>query len=144
MSADLMFNLASGLAFLGWILLLAAPFRPITGKIVVGVVVALLCVAYAGLVFQSLKPADFEKFSSLAGITSLFAAPGAVLVGWLHYLAFDLMAGVFIAQNAARHGIKHAAILPCLLFTFMLGPVGLLLYLLLRWAVLKHYFADNF
>jgi hypothetical protein len=144
MSPDTLFNLANGLALVGWLLLLIFPFRPFTNKVVVGVVVALLCATYAGLIFSSIKPTDFEKFSTLAGITSLFAMPNAVLVGWIHYLAFDLMTGVFIAQNAAKHGIKHGIIVPCLLFTFMLGPVGLLLYLVVRWAVLKHYFADNF
>ncbi|TAD86297.1 MAG: DUF4281 domain-containing protein [Bacteroidetes bacterium] len=144
MNPNLLFNLANGVAFIGWLLLLIFPFRPFTNKAVVGVVVTLLCGAYAALVFSSIKPADFEKFSTLEGVTSLFTMPNAVLVGWLHYLAFDLVVGVFIAQNAAKHGIKHAVIVPCLIFTFMLGPVGLLLYLVIRWAVLRHYFATNF
>ena len=144
MAPDTLFSLANGLALLAWIILLIFPFRAFTNKAIIGVVVTLLCAVYAVLVFQTITPGDFQNFSTLAGVTSMFSKPEAVLVGWIHYLAFDLMTGLFIANNAAKHGIKHAVIVPCLLFTFMLGPVGLLLYLLIRWAVMKHYFADNF
>jgi hypothetical protein len=51
---------------------------------------------------------------------------------------------LFIAQNAAKHGIKHIILIPCLIFTFMLGPVGLLLYLVIRWSFTKQWFAENF
>jgi len=33
--------------------------------------------------------------------------------------------------------VKHALLIPCLFFTFMAGPVGLVLYLLLRKATGK-------
>lgn len=144
MSSETIFSVTNGLALLSWIYLIIFPFRPLTNKVLIGVPVTLLAIAYAWLVFQSLGPGDFEKFQTLAGITSLFSVPGAVLVGWIHYLAFDLMAGLFIAQNAAKHGIKHIAIVPCLIGTFMLGPVGLLLYLIIRWSVTRQWFAVNF
>jgi hypothetical protein len=108
------------------------------------VVITLLSVLYASLVFNSLAPTDFQKFNTLDGVVSLMSVPGAALLGWIHYLAFDLMVGVFIAANAAKHGISRWVILPCFLFTFMLGPVGLLLYLLVRWMYTKNYFANNF
>jgi hypothetical protein len=138
------FSLCNGLALLSWIYLAIFAYRPMTYKILLGVCVALLCVAYSVLVFRTLQPADFEKFNSLEGAASLMQLPGAALVGWIHYLAFDLMVGLFVAANAARHGIPQWAILPCLLFTFMAGPVGLLLYLLLRWFYTRSYFAENF
>jgi hypothetical protein len=144
MSPEFIFSVTNALALFSWIYLIIFPFRPLTNKVLIGVPVALLAIAYASLVFQSLGLGDFEKFQTLEGITSLFSVPGAVLVGWIHYLAFDLMAGIFIAQNAAKHGIKHIVIIPCLIFTFMLGPVGLLLYLIIRWSFTKQWFADNF
>ena len=36
-----------------------------------------------------------------------------------------------------RRGIPHVWLLPCLFFTLMLGPIGLLLYLALRYARLR-------
>ena len=37
-------------------------------------------------------------FSSLAGVGALFRQPAALLAGWLHYLAFDLLVGVAIVR----------------------------------------------
>lgn len=144
MSHDTLFAIANALALFSWIYLIIAPFQPNTNKVLIGISVALLAVAYAVLVFQVLQPADFQKFQTLEGITSMLATPGASLVGWLHYLAFDLMVGLFIAHNAALHGIRHALIVPCLLLTFMLGPVGLLLYFIIRLAITRQWFATNF
>jgi hypothetical protein len=144
MSQETIFSIVNSIALISWIILLIVPFRPITNKIILGVSVSLLCIAYAVLLFQTLQPADFQKFGTLEGITSLQSLPGAVLVGWIHYLAFDLMVGLFIANNAEKLGIRHIVILPALLATFMMGPAGLLLYLVIRWAITKHWFAKNF
>jgi len=73
-------------------------------------------------------------FFTLAGVQQLFANPWAALAGWLHYLAFDLFIGSWEVRNARRVGIPHWQVIPCLFLTFMLGPVGLLVYFVLRWS----------
>ncbi|MES2646816.1 MAG: ABA4-like family protein [Bacteroidota bacterium] len=144
MSDEQLFLLANGTAFFAWLLLLIFPFRPFTNKVLIGVVVTILCITYAVLVYNSLKPGNFKDFMTLGGVTAMLSVPGAALAGWIHYLAFDLMTGLFIANNAAKHGIGYAWLLPCLILTFLLGPIGLLLYFLIRWALTKYYFADNY
>jgi hypothetical protein len=74
-------------------------------------------------------PADF---TTLAGIMALFDSPGGATIGWIHYLAFDLFVGIWIARNADVHKISRWLQAPILFFTLMAGPIGLLLYLLLR------------
>ena len=37
---------------------------------------------------------------TLAGVQTLFTVPEMVLIGWLHYLAFDLFAVLWIAQRS--------------------------------------------
>ena len=144
MSYDQLFRLVNIIALLSWIVLAIFPFRPFTNKLLIGLVVSLLCLFYSVLVYRILQPGDLEKFQTLQGVMSLLSTPGAALAGWVHYLAFDLMTGLFIANNAAKHGIKYLWVLPCLVFCFMLGPLGLLLYLLIRWSLTKCYFAENF
>jgi uncharacterized membrane protein YraQ (UPF0718 family) len=65
----------------------------------------------------------------------LFQSPTAVLGGWIHYLVFDLFIGAWIVRDAKRLDINHWLTLPMLLATLMVGPVGLMLYLLLRLAM---------
>ena len=69
---------------------------------------------------------------SLAEVSRLFENPYLLLAGWVHYLAFDLFIGAWEVRDARRLGIPHLLVVPCLGLTFILGPVGLLLYLGLR------------
>ena len=144
MSNENLFSLVNGIALIAWVVLIIFPYRPFTNRVLIGVVVTMLCIVYSVLVYQMLKPGDFQKFATLEGVTALLSVPGAALAGWIHYLAFDLMTGLFIANNAAKHGITYGWLMPCLILTFILGPVGLLLYFLFRWALTKYYFADNY
>ena len=70
--------------------------------------------------------------TSLAGVMALFDSPGGATIGWIHYLAFDLFVGTWISRNADAHKISRWFQIPILFFTLMAGPIGLLLYLLLR------------
>jgi hypothetical protein len=74
----------------------------------------------------------------------LFTDKTAVTAGWVHYLAFDLFTGIWIKKNAQKYNVHHLILIPCLLLTFMLGPIGLLLYLLIRLIKTKQYFAANY
>ena len=85
----------------------------------------------------------FKNFSSLEGVMTLFQNKDLVVACWVHILAFDLIGAVWIKQNSVKHGIKHIALLPTFLFTYVFGPLGFLIYLLTRWIKTKRYFADN-
>ena len=60
------------------------------------------------------------------------ALAAALTAGWIHYLAFDLFVGTWIAQRAARLGLPHLATIPLLALTFLFGPAGLLAFFALR------------
>ncbi|MEQ9520430.1 MAG: ABA4-like family protein [Parvibaculum sp.] len=73
-----------------------------------------------------------DGFATLDALMKTFTIPEAVLAGWLHYLVFDLFVGAWQVRDAKRRGMNHWLVVPCLFFTLMLGPVGLLLYIILR------------
>lgn len=145
MSPDSIFQICSSIAMLGWIvLLLLSPFWSGFDKFLIGVVITLFAIVYGWLIFQVFTPGDFQKFGSLNGVMELFTNKTAVTAGWVHYLAFDLMVGIWEKKNSIKYNIPHLLILPCLLLTFMLGPLGLLLYLLIRFIKTKQYFISNY
>jgi heme A synthase len=145
MSPDSIFQICNNIAMLGWIVLLViSPFWSGFDKFLIGIVITLFAIVYAWLIFQVFRPEDFEKFGSLDGVMELFTNKVAVTAGWVHYLAFDLLTGTWIKKNAQKYGIHHLILVPCLLFTFMLGPIGLLLYLLVRLIKTKQYFMANY
>ncbi|MCY7388835.1 MAG: DUF4281 domain-containing protein [Burkholderiales bacterium] len=133
------FNIGTTIAIVGWLALFAYPLWPQTVRtIVLTIAVALLCALYTFFVFFAKhldEPGARARggFSSLAGVISLFNSPRVVLAGWIHYLAFDLMVGLFIVTDAARLGIAHWWLLPALFLTLMFGPAGLLLYFATRY-----------
>jgi hypothetical protein len=144
MQAEQIFMLGNAIALIGWAILIFLPFWHSSDKFIVGLIITLFAIVYTWLMFTEFAPADTSSFSSLQGVMTLFKNPRLLLAGWIHYLAFDLLAGVFIKKNGARYNISHWLIIPCLFFTFMLGPFGLLLYLLIRLIKTKRYFSENF
>jgi hypothetical protein len=145
MSPDTIFRLCSTVTLFAWLLLIiVSPLWKRTDKLLIGIVITLFCIVYAWLIFSIFKPADIEKFNTLDGVMALFTNKTLVTAGWLHYLAFDLMTGIWIVNNARKYSINHWLTVPALLLTFMLGPVGLLLYLLMRIIKTKKYFAENY
>lgn len=132
MSVDLIFSAANILALLGWAGLILLPRRRwITDGVVGFAIPALLSVAYAGLIGAFWAVAE-GGFASLDEVRLLFQTPGLLLAGWLHYLAFDLFVGAWEVRTARAEGIPHLLVVPALLLTFLFGPAGFLLFLVIR------------
>lgn len=132
MSPDQMFQVANPMALLGWLALALAPLMPRAAQIVAGAVVpGVLSLLYAALILSHWAGAP-GGFASLADVMLLFTQPALVLAGWVHFLAFDLLVGAWIARTAAREGISHLIVLPILALTFLFGPAGFLAFTILR------------
>ncbi|MCC3160569.1 DUF4281 domain-containing protein [Hymenobacter sp. 15J16-1T3B] len=135
LSPDLVFSLANAAVLPAWLLLAAAPRWVVTRRVVrSGAWPLLLAATYAALILSHyLGPHAAEGgFGSLAEVRALFANPWALTAGWVHYLCFDLCVGLWEVRDAERRGLPQLLVLPALLFTFLVGPVGLLLYAGLR------------
>lgn len=130
-----------------WFLLLILPNHTLTKRLVHSGVYPLLYGLLYGVLlgramFFGVSSPD-AGMSTLPAMMAIFDHPNGALTGWAHYLVFDLFVGCWIARDAARLGIKHLLIVPCLLFSFMFGPVGLMLYVLVRWFTEKRRFTLN-
>ncbi|MCA8831104.1 ABA4-like family protein [Hymenobacter pini] len=131
LTPEFLFSLANPLAMLGWALLVLAPRWRFTHRLVLsGALPLVLAGSYAVLIISHYLGAHGQEggFSTLADVAALFRNPWALLAGWVHYLCFDLCLGIWESLDARRRGVPHWALVPCLLLTFLFGPVGLLLY----------------
>lgn len=137
MKAEQIFSIANLIAMISWILLAVAPRWVLTRKIVLsGAIPLLLSLAYLILI-AALFGSSEGGFGSLAGVMKLFTYEWTVLAGWIHYLAFDLFVGIWEVKDAQAKNISHWFVIPCLFLTFMLGPIGFLLYSILRLFLAK-------
>jgi hypothetical protein len=133
MPFDTLFKAANYAVIPFWLLLIVAPRWSWTQRLVHSpVVLLLLAPIYADLLFGFSPAPEGVEFSSLYGVMVGFSAPHIVVAAWIHYLIFDLFVGAWESRDAQRRGIPHLLVVPCLLVTLMVGPIGLLLYVLVR------------
>lgn len=130
---DRWFLIAHVPAAIGWIALLAAPFLGRHAVPVARIAGAALAIGY--LILFAMIPDGLRALAadySIDGIASLFTDRRALLLGWVHYLAFDLWVAAWEVEEGRHIGLTHWLVAPCVMLTIMLGPLGLLLFLAIR------------
>ena len=131
-----LFTLANLSVVPAWLLLAILPKWKWTRIIAAYALPAGLAVVYFLIMLQAFD-LDGGGFGSLQEVSRLFQNPWMLLAGWIHYLAFDLFIGAWEVRDASRLNIPHVYVIPCLLLTFLAGPVGLLLYFIVRISVVR-------
>jgi len=133
MSYELLFTLANGLAALCWLPLVFAPRSAFTRAYTAALIAPLgFALAYVGLVVVMLATPGEGGMDSLASLRQGFSRDPVLLLAWVHYLSFDMWVGFWEVRDAERLGLSPWLVAPCVVFTFVLGPLGLSSYLLLR------------
>jgi hypothetical protein len=127
MSWEPVFSAASSLALAAWIGLLVLPRWALLLQTIRFGVVGLLAAGYSALVFVYVFRVDGGGFGSLAAVRTLFTSDPVLLAGWVHYLAFDLFVGVWLAERLDAQRIARPLQALVLVTTFMFGPLGYLL-----------------
>ncbi|MEE4288699.1 MAG: ABA4-like family protein [Erythrobacter sp.] len=124
-------------ALVAWVALIVLPRWPalLSGILYLGV--GGLCALFAVLLVSVLSGAipagaGGADFTTIAGIRAIFASDVGVVIGWTHYLAFDLFVGLWIARDADAKFFPRWVQAPILIATFMAGPLGLIIWLLVR------------
>lgn len=130
MDWDQVFSLASTAAMAGWAILILAPRRiAVLGATVRHAIPLALSAVYTLLILVHFAGAG-GGYGSIAEVRALFASDPVLVAGWTHYLAFDLLVGVFVADRMDRAGLHRILQAPVLALVFLFGPVGYLLALL--------------
>jgi len=103
-----------------WLLIILAPHWRWTQRIVASPwIVAPAALLYAALVTPK-------------SIAALLGTPAGATIAWAHFLAFDLFVGRWAYMESRRLRISAWVVSPLLFLILMLGPLGLLLFMLLR------------
>jgi hypothetical protein len=130
MTLETWFWIAHVPALAGWLALIVAPASGVRFARWAAVALA---AGYTILFVLSAREAGvLAEDYSLRGVAAFFDVPMLQLLGWVHYLAFDLFVGSWIAEEGSRLGMARALVILCLVLTFMIGPFGLLVFFLVR------------
>lgn len=147
MNLELIFSLVNSAALVCWIVLFVFYQKRWIYRALFSFVLPGLALVYLYFILKGISGDDPGGFDTLANVKLLFTKDEAVLAGWIHYLVFDLFVGMWICHDSKGRGINRWVVIPCLLLTFILGPTGLLLYLIIRMIYLKKFpqepYAEN-
>ena len=133
MTPTIVFSIASVIALPMWVLMLFFSKWKVTQFLIDFKVIPLaLAFIYAIYIFQAIQISGMMDFGSLASIMALFTEKNALLAGWVHYLAFDLLVGMWMLDQNKELRINQLLMAPCLFLTFMLGPIGFLLFMIIK------------
>ena len=134
MAAAQVFSSANLFALAGWAILVLAVVlrRPWWRDTIAGLLwPILLSVLYLAALGIGWGAAE-GSFASLAEVRALFASDWMLLAGWVHYLAFDLFIGAWITAAVERARLSRLWLIPILPLTFMFGPAGFFLFVVIR------------
>ena len=120
-----------------WLLLILAPNHGLTNFLAQSVIAPLLlAIGYSYLSYNLYLEKNvfdgFELYSGLDGLYSMFSNEILLLIFWLHFLAISLFAGAWIIRDARRYLIPKIITIPSLILTYFSGPVGIVIYWLIR------------
>lgn len=132
MNASAIFSFGNTFVLLGWILLIFLPNWKHTQTIILNGMIVLFALLYTYMIVIDIANFNPDSFSTLANVKELFTHDNAVAAGWLHYLAFDLFVGAYIVRTAKSLGISRWLYTLALPFTFMFGPIGYLIFFIIK------------
>ena len=134
MTFEVLFSLSNVLVLPFWLLMILAPRWRWTQRLIASPwIAAAPAVLYAALVVPQLPTLLISLANpQLGAIAALLGTPAGATIAWAHFLTFDLFVGRWVYLDSRERGYSAWLIGPVLAFVFMLGPLGFLLYLLLR------------
>jgi len=129
-----LFGLTFAVAAPFWALMILLPRWSWTGRIISSPLIVLPAVLiYALLVipaFGEVLPAVAAP--TLGGVRELLGTADGAAAAWAHLIAFDLFVGRWSWLDSRTRGVPALIMSPVLVLTILLGPLGLLAYLLIR------------
>lgn len=142
MSWESLFTFANIWAIAAWAALILLPRGDIIKALIFFPGIGLLCLTYSVLLVLLMTGTVNDgggggvggsvSLTTIAGVRAIFGSDGGVVIGWIHYLAFDLFVGLWIARDGDNKAIARWIQVPVLLLTCVAGPVGLLVWLFFR------------
>jgi hypothetical protein len=129
-----LFGLTFAVAAPFWALMILLPGWSWTRRIIGSPLIVLpVVLIYALLVipaFGEVLPAVASP--TLEGVRELLGTADGAAAAWAHMIAFDLFVGRWSWLDSRTRGVPALVMAPVLLLTILLGPLGLLAYLLVR------------
>ena len=121
-----------------WLMLIIIPNSKVTQIFINSVILPLiLSTAYVYVIYQSVLLDEpifdiFKLYLSLDNLYTVFATESFLLVFWLHFLTLNLFLGSWVSRDGVKHNISRSLVFFPLILIYFTGPLGLVLYWIIR------------
>ena len=121
-----------------WLVLIFFPQSSICKYLVTSIFPYLiLSILYVYLIFDNYQNeynflANFNLYMGIDELTNLFNNKAFLITFWIHFLAVNLFCGSWIVKDSLKLTMHKLFVLIPLLITYFIGPLGLLIYWMLR------------
>ena len=75
---------------------------------------------------------NFNLYLGLDDISNLFSNKTFLIMFWIHFLSINLFVGGWIVKDAQKFSINKMIVFFPLIITYLIGPLGLFFYWLIR------------
>ena len=75
---------------------------------------------------------NFSLYLGLSELSRLFEDHLYIMVFWTHFIAINLFIGGWIVKDSQKFSINKVLMAVPLIVTYLIGPIGLLLYWIIR------------
>ncbi len=117
-----------------WILIVISPEWKVTRKLIDRKTIPnVMFSMYLIYLFISLQNGATFSFGSLGSVIELVTIENGFLALKVLFCSWELMIGMWILGKAKESQLSHLLIIPCLITTYYVAPLGFLLFITVRW-----------
>ena len=121
-----------------WLMLIIIPNSKVTQILINSVILPLiLSITYVYVIYQTVLLDEpifdiFKLYLSLDNLYTVFATESFLLIFWLHFLTLNLFLGSWVSRDGVKHNMSRGLVSFPLILIYFTGPLGLVLYWLIR------------
>ena len=75
---------------------------------------------------------NFDLYLGIDNISDLFSDNTFLMMFWIHFISINLFTGGWIVRDSQKLAINKIVIIAPLLITYLIGPLGIFIYWLIR------------
>ena len=75
---------------------------------------------------------NFDLYLGIDNISDLFSDKTFLMMFWIHFISINLFTGGWIVKDSQKLAINKIIIIFPLLITYLIGPIGIFIYWLIR------------
>ena len=121
-----------------WLILIFFPQSNLSRYFVTSIFpILLLSGAYIFMLYKSYLSSyeflvNFDLYLSISNLSNLFSNETFLMLFWIHFVSINLFTGGWIVKDSQKFGINKIILFLPLLITYLIGPLGILVYWIVR------------